>query len=575
MNAVDIMIILLICIAMTGVVAGYIYIKERRKQTTAATDEAVTAIAPDDLIAELGAQRRYKSTDGRTLLIEYQGGLFELRYTESLNLLTLSYKNIGEYGNENMVKALSEVGRMALDKPYMVCQIVNVRNKKGREMFRMNLCAVVNNMTDRKELADYVRFIMTGMFFSAREIADHMDRMRNQTVDVEALETDIAFANRVGHLREMGHMDALDGTEKEYPTETDMSVGGLVKLLAREKNDVPTAMTMVADGQAETLTDATTIMQFNVRDYLRERQGGVKELTLVLTLKHATMSLLLRHMPESTEKVLIYSMHTTVAGGYGDVSHSETMVEVHLTDAKEYYWEAQFMVADAHDKMTSGHQRDLTREQRLALQGTDPEMSIDLYWAKKLYVAHCLVQSLSIFMRIRQRLASLWSDMNESHRELFHRVSYHIGFIFMDLGQADTAFYYLHDANKLGQVDTEEEMVNALVALKDPEAAAYIGSLQRRTHRTITNLRLEGESSENVQRIDALSDMCQFLNRRMASVLIDKRDLDNAEGLLKDMLVNEVDVDFARNELNHIARLRREQSGGDVATDNNGDMLSN
>ena len=54
-------------------------------------------------------------------------------------------------------------------------------------------------------------------------------------------------------------------------------------------------------------------------------------------------------------------------------------------------------------------------------------------------------------------------------------------------------------------------------------------------------------------------DFYKFLNRRLAYVLINKKQYDDAKKLLNHMLENDTDTEFAKRELNYIYMILKEK----------------
>ena len=55
---------------------------------------------------------------------------------------------------------------------------------------------------------------------------------------------------------------------------------------------------------------------------------------------------------------------------------------------------------------------------------------------------------------------------------------------------------------------------------------------------------------------ETLMSFYQFLNRRMAYVLIDRKEYDEAESVLNRMIAEGTDVEFAKSELEYLRKIR-------------------
>lgn len=204
------------------------------------------------------------------------------------------------------------------------------------------------------------------------------------------------------------------------------------------------------------------------------------------------------------------------------------------------------------DKVNSGKENELTDEQRLAIAHTNPTIQSDLYWGKKYYNNRCYYQALYYFNRVFNAFRYL--PINEWHEDLkavFFDVSYYIGFIYADLGMNDRASYYLNIARASNRIDYIQEFVNCLCNMKDPSAfgrvIAYMKDIQDK---------MNNDEAE----MERLMPMYQFFQRRHAFLLIEYHKWDEAEKLLSTLIERDIDVDFARNELEYIRKMRENES---------------
>ena len=122
----------------------------------------------------------------------------------------------------------------------------------------------------------------------------------------------------------------------------------------------------------------------------------------------------------------------------------------------------------------------------------------------------------------------------------------------MELGQIEKAHYYLDiAANYKTSIGGIVEFTNCLCNMGDPQAIEYINNTIKRVSEVIN-------SSEDCN--EPLEELLDFLYRRLAYSLINHKDYNTAEKILKDMIKDERNIDFANNELEYIQRIKEQNS---------------
>ena len=228
------------------------------------------------------------------------------------------------------------------------------------------------------------------------------------------------------------------------------------------------------------------------------------------------------------------------------------MLEVRLTTENEDYWEAKYIVDDALDKWNNGKAKELTDEQRMIVSCVSPSTRMDMYWAKKYYNKGCLLQSLPYFKRILYKIKLQKSTPDSELRDLYNEMNFYIGFIYMDLKMYETAYHYLHIAQRGSSIPAIEEFINCLCNVRDWDALAYIRDIYERA---LNSLKEAGDEAD-----DALIYIYRFAKRRLVYRLIVNDDLEEAELMLKEMIDNGEDAGFAKMELEYIKKLKGEEN---------------
>ena len=131
--------------------------------------------------------------------------------------------------------------------------------------------------------------------------------------------------------------------------------------------------------------------------------------------------------------------------------------------------------------------------------------------------------------------------------QIFIESCYRIGFCMMELGKPQVAAYYLEIASKDNDYEHIQEYINCLSNMMDPQALDVVNEVMEKSPKPETE---DGIKQWNWH--------MAFLKRRKAYILIDNRNLDEAERLLREMKDDPLCKEFAEGELKYIEQLRNQ-----------------
>ena len=329
-------------------------------------------------------------------------------------------------------------------------------------------------------------------------------------------------------------------------------------------------MKIVQGDRVEHLHDISVIMAFDVRDYIRQhpQPTTLGSIVLIYEFEQQELFVNLTKAKGSTDTTLYYIVNVVRSGSELDKFmdnrvrlSSRTMLEVRLSDEDKDAWEVKYMIDDARDKVNSGKENELTDEQRLAVAHTNPTIQSDLYWGKKYFNNRCYYQALYHFNRVFNAFRFLpINEWREDLKAVFFEVSYYIGFIYADLGMNVRACYYLNIAKTSDRIDYIQEFINCLCNMRDLSALQLVVSY-------INDIREKMDANE--AEIERLMPMYQFFQRRYLYLLVEYKKWDDAEKQANFMIKNDMDVDFAKGELEHIRRMREKENDNKPLMQNN------
>lgn len=528
-------------------------------------EKTIREQTPGDIFRALGAilHGDEEDEDGsrHTYLVEYQGGLFMFVFHKDSPWVFLRFYEFKECGYEHLHKALTVANNINTTQGAWNCGISKkISDTDGTPILTANIEYLFSCVGDLKQMKDELQVLLGAAFNLARDFSDQLDKAINEEEEKnEAFFSDYTFNNKLATISRQLEARHTDEEPNEDNAPFFLSVSQLVQLYENVDFGCLLSLRIVQGDQVEHITDISAITVFDVRDYIRQYTAptDLNSIVLIYEFEHQELFVNLTKAKGSTDNTLYYIVNVVRSGGELDEFmdnrvrlSSRTMLEVRLGDEDKAAWEVKYMIDDAMDKVKAGREDELTDEQRLAVAHTNPTIQSDLYWGKKYYNHLCYYQALFHFNRVfnafRYRPIDEW---HEDLKALFFDVSYYIGFIYADLGMNIRACYYLNIAKTSDRIDHIQEFINCLCNIHDISAlqlvVAYINDIREKM-------------DANEAEIERLMPMFQFFQRRYLYLLVEYKKWDEAEKQANFMIKNDMDVDFAKGELEHIRRMREE-----------------
>ena len=221
-----------------------------------------------------------------------------------------------------------------------------------------------------------------------------------------------------------------------------------------------------------------------------------------------------------------------------------------LDSPKQRLAEFQYMWKEASRKNDNGEEDQLTEEESMLLGCLDPDLGYNLYHGMVKFRKGRYYEALRHFVNAYQVYAPRVPKLNSSQQDIYFNLCYHIGFCYCELKLYVEAHYYLEQTLPLHRITYTQEYVNCLVNGKDFRAMPFIDSLLEEIKGTM-------EDDDDEKDLQAgIKDFINFLNRRKAYIYVDQQYYDKAEKMLKKMLDEPENMDFAIDELAYIQKLK-------------------
>ena len=183
-----------------------------------------------------------------------------------------------------------------------------------------------------------------------------------------------------------------------------------------------------------------------------------------------------------------------------------------------------------------------------------------LYRGRRLYLQKRYVEAIPHLFNAFYQLFYDFTTLNNSAKETFLEICFMLGSCHMEMLQYDRAFFFLSFTVGRNNIRYAETYINCLVNMNDFRALATIEDMLNDVYNSLRDI-------EDDQVEEPLQDFRRFLLRRKSYVLIGLQRLNEAEKLLREMLKNQEDMEYAKQELAYIQYLRTANQNEKKASD--------
>lgn len=226
------------------------------------------------------------------------------------------------------------------------------------------------------------------------------------------------------------------------------------------------------------------------------------------------------------------------------------LIAIDLVSDKQRNDEFRYMWKEALEKGKAGDTDSMTDEQMMVWEFMQESLAKDLYHGRRLFGNDCFAEALVYLEHAFERMKKDFHKLRNSQKETFFEVCYLIGFCYSELRQYDRALYYLDFTSPLRRITYTTEMVNSMVNSHDFRAEHMVDSL-------INELESDQEDDEEEGPLldSNVRNFYHFLRRRKVYLLIERESYVEVRTMLKKMLDEPENSDFAINELAYLNKI--------------------
>jgi tetratricopeptide (TPR) repeat protein len=221
-----------------------------------------------------------------------------------------------------------------------------------------------------------------------------------------------------------------------------------------------------------------------------------------------------------------------------------------LTDNKRMTEEFHYVWKEAMAKQKANSTEKLTKDEALLCSVQDPHLAFQLFQGKTLYLEKRYYEAALKLENAFRILQNMLPKNPTRVQEAFFENCYLLGSCYTFLHQYQRACFFLEFTLPLHRVVYTQAYVNCLVNGGDFRAMNVVNNL-------LADMQMQENSVKAVD--PRLQPFVNFLLRRKSTLLVKDERFDEAESILKRMLDDPDNSDFALRELAHIQKLKAKQ----------------
>lgn len=504
----------------------------------------------------------------RKARFDYQNGHFLLRIERGKTFVNLSYLFFFSTSMENLQLVRS------------LCNQVNMNSEQERIVYSLNeekneidLHALIGFTPQKEGLTEVLKYVLSNVFGWQNAFIRRFNEVIDEHKNAEGGDKEQADAEWMRELFLLRQQELLHQPVGEVREQEDnrLTIAPLVKNVMGIEGFAPTEL--IVEGKAqETISDKEQIASYNLSSsIIADNKFSTEESVLRLHYfdlrqpdVRRQMTIHLKAEKEDGKSLYYRATITLIPLSVDKDVPMRTMsnqpivnsvlVAYDLVNPKQRTDEFLYMWKEAQEKQKNGEEDTLTDEQRFICDCMDRHVAENLYRGRQLYLSEQYYEALYYLESAYKELAPYYDVMKSVVKEKFYDLCYYIGFCHTELKQYKQAYYYLDIISGLRRITYTTELVNCMVNSGDVRALSYIDQL-------MTQMRMENElNDEDEEPQEHITKFMNFLKRRQAYLLIERRQYNKAKTILNELLDDPESSDFAINELAFIQKQNDDQS---------------
>lgn len=512
-----------------------------------------------------------KEKDNQMVHYTYQGGHFNILLEKNspyarLTFLYFYQADVDDIGTVRIVCNLCNLNTDA-------CRIVYTLDEKKGKVDVHLISVLPVSSRGMKEMLERVMgdaFRWQNTFSMKYDEQKKVDRKAG--MDSELSKAQYERDIQIIREHEMTHQDA--GPDMHESKTSLMELHSILSTAMGLSDIIPIRLVLAIDDQLTKVDDPDDILNYKVSAPLIEN-GAFKHSSATgrldfydprdpLTERHLMLDF---EVEQSTADTLFYRVTLSLVPmsldnniGEDSEQHSKQMTSVllglDLTPSEERRAHFRYVWKEAMAKQKSGDTDDMTDEEKSIANLQDPHIGYNYYHGRNLYLHHRYYEALLPLTNAYRSFCQICDFHDRHNLEMLDEFAYLIGCCYMCLHQYERACYYLQQTLPTAHQSYTEAYINCLVDGGDYRAMDIINALLSSLQMLLNHLDEEDDEDERIglPNREQLERFANFVRRRKAYMLVNLGRYDEAERLLKQMLDDPDNSDFALSELAYIQK---------------------
>ena len=571
------MVIDIVCLLLIFGLIGY------RRWRSLSKDAQAFSLSLDEnrlmvtsALRQLNCKMKWTKDNNRYLVrYDFQGGHFIIVLEKGNPYLHLTFPYFFSVDADQLdpVRMVSNLCNLNSD---MTRVIYNVNSKEGKIDLHINSVMPIV----RKGMKTMLENVMEDAFRWQKVFVDKFSEVDRQGGN-NKFDQEKTHANHEREVQLMRELEMTHQTGGPNWHESDRDLLSLGSLLATAMglNDViPISLTLTIDGKTNVIDDPDAILDYPVSQVLisNHQFSGQSAVGLLhfydpsdpIKPRHLTLDF---EREDATKDTLYYRVTLSLA----PLSMSKRLTEdseehqcrmtsvllgFDLTPSEGRVARFRYLWKEAMGKMQSGDTDSMTPDERFLAGLQDEHVAENYYNGYHLYQRKRFYEALPP-LRNAFRVVTKQLDVDTKRKlTLMDELAYLIGCCYMNLHQYHNALYYLQLLMPTSQQLYSKAYINCLVNSGDFRALCVLNSILNQLSDITSHLHDndddddDDDSRPNMAQLNAFEN---FVRRRKAYLLVSLGRYDEAEHLLKLLLDDPDNSDFALNELAYIQQKKK------------------
>lgn len=516
-----------------------------------------------------------KEEDKQVVHFSYQGGHFNIALEKGSPYARISFLYFYKTDMDKLdaVRLTCNLCNLNTD----ACRIVYTVNEK-EDIVDVHLISVLPII--REGMDEELQRVMGDAFRWQDAFSQRLDGMeKHKGTDVEKLKAEYERELELIREQEMTHQQ--EGPDWHETKDNAHTLKDLLATTMGLTDIIPTNMTISEDESVTALTDPDQILGIPISDFLIannsfSRKSAFAKLDFydprdILKERHLMIDI---EAEEQTKNTLYYRVTLSLAPASltADTDESSEQREkkmtsvllgYDLTPSKERLAHFRYVWKETLDKSKNGQEESMTDEEKIIAKMQDSHVAENYFTGRQLYLHGRYYEAIGHLTDAFRELTKKVEGKGSYLKETFDEMAYLIGCCYMCLHQYEKACFYLQITLPTSHESYTEAYVNCLVNNHDFRALEMINGLQENLNMILQSIDMgsgneedEEEDPKTAQEREKIEHFAAFVKRRKAYLLVSLGKYDEAETLLKKLLDDPENSDFALTELAYIQNNR-------------------